>query len=155
MESAAPASMTTSVTSRSATIPCPACGRLNRVDLARAGDRPVCGACKRPIALDQPLPAGDATLERVVRDSTVPVIVDFYADWCAPCRMMAPTFAELARRRLGTALVVKVDTDAHPDSAATHGVRGIPTLVVFDGGREVARQVGAVPLQRLEAMIPR
>jgi thioredoxin len=97
--------------------------------------------------------ASDATLEQVVRDAPVPVLVDFYADWCGPCRMMAPTFAELARRRAGEALVVKVDTDRSPSMAIRFGIRGIPTLVLFRDGREVARQVGAVPLGRLEAML--
>jgi thioredoxin 2 len=144
---------TTQPAVRAATIPCPSCERVNRVDLDRAADGPSCGSCRAPIALDRPLVASDATLEQVLRDAPVPVIVDFYADWCMPCRMMAPTFAELARRRAGEALVIKVDTDRNPATAARLGIRGIPTLVAFRNGREVAREVGVVPLARLEAML--
>lgn len=145
--------MTAPAATRPAIVPCPACRRLNRVDLARAGNHPVCGACRSAIPLDQPLPATDATLARVVQEASVPVVVDFYADWCAPCKMMAPIFAEFAKRQAGRALVLKLDTDANPESAMRHQVRGIPTLVVFRDGREAARQVGAVPLARLEEML--
>jgi len=79
--------------------------------------------------------------------------VDFYADWCGPCRMMAPVFAEFARRQRGTALVAKVDTERSPVVAARFGIRSIPTLTVMRDGREVARQVGAVPMAALEQLL--
>lgn len=136
-----------------ATIPCASCGALNRVDLSRAGHGPKCGSCSRPIALDHPIPLGDDQLERVVRDAEVPVLVDFYADWCGPCKIMAPTLDALARDRAGRALVAKLDTDRNPTMAARFGIRGIPTLIAFRGGREVSREVGALPRPRLEALL--
>jgi len=140
-------------TRRTATISCPFCTRLNRVDLARVADRPKCADCGKPILLDRPVRAGDADLLRVIADSDVPVLVDFYADWCGPCKMMAPMLDELARERAGSALVIKVDTDRSPTMATRFQVRGIPTLAVFMDGSEVSREVGAVPKQRLEALL--
>jgi thioredoxin 2 len=147
--------MTDSTTTRTAIVPCAACGKLNRVDLARVGNRPVCGPCKAPLALDTPLLLTDATFDRVIGGASVPVIVDFYADWCGPCKAMTPVFAELAKRQAGRALVVKVDTDRSPVVAGRFGIRSIPTLTVLRNGREVARQVGAVPLAALEQLLRR
>ncbi|HEX5870565.1 MAG TPA: thioredoxin [Longimicrobium sp.] len=138
-----------------ATVACGHCGRLNRVDLARAGDGPKCGACGKAIALDRPMRLTDAEFDRVVADSPVPVLVDFYADWCPPCKMMAPTLDQVARDRTGRALVAKVDTDANPMLARRFGIASIPTLIAFKGGAEVARELGALPRQRLEALIDR
>jgi thioredoxin 2 len=90
-----------------------------------------------------------------VSATAVPVIVDFYADWCGPCKMMAPVFAELARRQRGQALVVKVDTERNQAIAARFAVRSIPTLVVLRDGHEVARQVGAASMPVLEALLRR
>lgn len=143
----------TGPTSPRATVACPFCGRLNRIDLGRAKDRPKCGECGRPILLDRPVAATDGTLERMVRDAGVPLLVDFYADWCGPCKIMAPVLDELARTRAGEVLVAKLDTDRNPTMAGRFGIRGIPTLIVFRGGREVAREVGAVPRPRLDALI--
>jgi thioredoxin 2 len=147
--------MESSTGTRRATLACPSCGTLNRVDLARAGDRPRCGRCREAIPLDQPLPVADANLERVLKDAQVPVLVDFYADWCGPCKVMAPTLDALARRRAGEVLVLKLDTDRNPTMAIRYQIRGIPTLIAFSGGREVAREVGAVPAPRLEALLQR
>lgn len=144
---------TRSTPTRAAVVPCTVCGRLNRVDLQRTDHRPTCGACATALTLDEPIHADDANLEQIVREATVPVIVDFYADWCAPCRMMAPAFAELAKRQAGQALVIKVDTDRSPTMAIRHAIRGIPTVIAFRDGQEAARQVGAVPLARLEQLI--
>jgi thioredoxin 2 len=138
---------------RTATVSCPFCAKLNRVDLARVTDRPKCAECGKPILLDRPVAAGDADLQRVIADAGVPVLVDFYADWCGPCKMMAPMLDELARDRAGEALVIKVNTDRSPTMAVHYQIRGIPTLAVFHGGREVGREVGAVPRQRLEALL--
>ena len=138
-----------------ATVACAHCGRLNRVDLARASDGPKCGACGRAIALDRPMRLTDAAFDRVVADSPVPVLVDFYADWCGPCKMMAPVLDQVARERTGRVLVVKVDTDANPAVSQRFGIRSIPTLVAFRGGAEVARELGALPKPRLDALIDR
>lgn len=136
-----------------ATVRCPFCSRLNRVDLARAGDRPKCGQCGKPLLLDRPVVVTDADFERVVGNTDVPVVVDFYADWCGPCKIMAPVLDELARSRMGEVLVAKLDTDRNPATANRFAIRGIPTLIVFRGGREVARETGAIPAPRLNALV--
>jgi thioredoxin 2 len=139
--------------SRKATIACPHCARLNRVDLARAADRPKCGACGRPIALDRPLALTDATFDRVLADSPVPLVVDFYADWCGPCKMMAPILDQVTAQRTGDALFAKVDTDRNPGVSRRFGIASIPTTIAFRGGREVARRMGAMPRPQLEALV--
>ena len=144
---------TTKEAKANALVRCPLCGTLNRVDAARAGDRPKCGECDRPLLLDRPMPVTDQDLERVIRESDIPVVVDFYADWCGPCKFMAPVLDDLARERTGQLLVTKLDTDRNPASAVRYGIRGIPTLIVFKGGREAARQVGAVPRAGLERIL--
>jgi thioredoxin 2 len=140
---------------RKATVECPACGRLNRVDLARAAAGPKCGACARPIPLDRPLPVSEAAFDRVVGGSEVPVLVDFHADWCGPCRMMAPALEQVARERTGRVLVAKVDTDRAPRLSQRFRIASIPTLAVFRGGAEVARETGALPKPRLDALLDR
>ena len=135
------------------TIPCPSCGRLNRIDASRASDGPKCGACGKPMALDHPVHLDEATFDRVIGGTDLPVLVDFYADWCGPCRMMAPSVDRLARETRGTALVAKLDTDAAPRLSQRFQVRGIPTCIVFRGGREAARQTGAVGYEALRGMV--
>jgi len=136
------------------TVRCIFCEKLNRVDLAKLAEAmPKCGECARPILLDRPVKVTDVEFDRVIADAEVPVIVDFYADWCGPCKMMAPVFDDLAREQMGKVLVAKLDTDRNPRTTQALGVRGIPTLIVFRGGKEVARQVGAVPRQAVEKML--
>jgi thioredoxin 2 len=135
------------------TVPCPSCGKWNRIRADRAADGPKCGVCAAPIALDRPLVLDDTTFDRVIAESEVPVLVDFYADWCGPCKMMAPSVETLARESVGKALVAKLDTDHAQRSAGRFQIRGIPTSIVFVGGREVKRQTGAVPLATLRAML--
>jgi thioredoxin 2 len=103
--------------------------------------------------VDAPVILTDANFDVVVSRSTVPVMVDFYADWCGPCKMMAPVFADFARRQKGRVLVAKVNTDENPGVSMRFGIRSIPTLTVMHGGQEVARQVGAVPMAALEQMV--
>jgi thioredoxin 2 len=135
-----------------ATVGCPFCGTLNRVDLARIADRPKCGSCGRPILLDRPIAVTDATLDAVLKGTDVPIVVDGYADWCGPCKMMAPLLDDFARERQGEVLVTKLDTDSNPATTHRFGIRAIPTLLVFRHGQEVARQTGVIPRQRLEAL---
>jgi thioredoxin 2 len=139
--------------SRKASVACPFCSTLNRVDLARLGDRPKCGACGKPILLDRPLAVADATFARVVADAAVPLLVDFYADWCGPCKIIAPILDEIARERAGALLVLKLDTDRNPATATRFGVQGIPTLIAFAHGREVSRRTGAVPRPEIETLL--
>jgi thioredoxin 2 len=132
---------------------CPFCGKLNRIEAARAGDRPTCGECRKPILLDRPITLTDEDLDRVINESQIPVVIDFYADWCRPCKMMAPIFDEAAHERIGKVLFTKLDTDRNPAASVRFGVRGIPTLIVFKGGKEFSRQVGAVPKQQLNSIL--
>ena len=136
-----------------ATVSCPFCATLNRVDLARLADGPRCGSCSRPLRLDRPQPVPGDALDRIVEGSEVPVLIDFYADWCGPCKVMAPVLDQLAGERTGEVFVGKIDTDRYPDVAQRFDVRGIPTLILFRAGREVTRKVGAVPRRELDAML--
>ena len=135
------------------TIRCQFCEAWNRIDASRAGDRPKCGKCGKPMLLDRPLTLTDETFSRTIAESEIPVLIDFYADWCAPCKMMAPYVDELAAKYMGRALVAKLDTDHSPQTARAHQIQGIPTVMVFDGGQLVARQSGAVKLPQLEALL--
>ena len=138
---------------RWATLRCAFCLKLNRVDMERAVDRPVCGDCGRPFLLDRPVKVSGEDLDRLVREAGVPVLVDFYADWCGPCKIMAPVLDELAADHVGELLVAKLDTDASPQVSAALGIRGIPTLILYRSGAEVARQTGAVPRSTLDEML--
>jgi thioredoxin 2 len=137
------------------TVRCQFCETWNRIDASRAADRPKCGKCAKPILLDRPLALTDETFDRTIAEAEVPVLVDFYADWCGPCKMMAPFVDELAREWIGRALVAKLDTDRNPRTASAFSIRGIPTSIVFRGGKETARQSGAMPKAGLEELLRR
>ncbi|MEQ1690166.1 MAG: thioredoxin [Gemmatimonas sp.] len=147
--------MTETMTARTAIVPCAACGKLNRVDLNRVTVKASCAECHAALALDVPLVLTDATFDKVVANASVPVLVDFHADWCGPCRAMAPVFADFARRQAGQVLVAKVDTDRNPVIASRFAIRSIPTLTVHRDGKETARQVGAVSIAALEQLVQR
>ena len=136
-----------------ATIPCASCGKLNRVRTSRIADRPKCGECSRPLLLDRPINLTDANFDKVIGGTEVPVIVDFWAEWCGPCKAMAPVLDDFARARAGSVLVAKLDTDRNQQTSMRFGIRGIPTLIVFRDGKESTRQVGAVPRARLEQLV--
>jgi thioredoxin 2 len=140
---------------RVATVACQFCSTLNRVSLERVGQGPKCGSCGRPILLDRPLQVSDDTFQQVLNGTDIPVLVDFYADWCGPCRMMAPILDELAHDRLGEVLVLKLDTDRNPVTPSGFNIRGIPTMILFDHGRETARQTGAAPRASVDALLAR
>ena len=127
------------------TLRCPFCLTLNDVDLNKSGDRPKCGDCAKPLLLDRPVKVSGEDFDRTVLGSGAPVLVDFYADWCAPCKYVAPLMDELAQTHEGKLLVVKVDTDQAPDLSQKWGIRSIPTLILFKEGEEVARSVGFEP----------
>jgi thioredoxin 2 len=125
---------------------CAACGAKNRTPIGHLADEGHCGSCKAalpPIA--DPIDATPELFDQVVGGSQVPVLVDFWAEWCGPCRMAAPHVKKLAHDLAGQAVVLKVDTDAHPELAARYDVRGIPNFVVFKGGKVVNQQAGLAP----------
>jgi thioredoxin 2 len=145
--------MATKVAAKQATVVCPFCGTLNRVNLERLADRPKCGNCGRPILLDRPSAVSDATLDSVLAGTDVPVVLDCYADWCGPCKVMAPVLDDLARDRQGSVLVAKIDTDRNPNTVARFGIRAIPTLLALRHGREVGRHAGVVPRRELDLLV--
>jgi thioredoxin 2 len=138
---------------------CVACGTENRVPRAkiRHGLRPICGRCKAPLVAEgRPVTVSDATFASTVAAAPLPVLLDLWAPWCGPCRMVAPVIEQIARERAGRVLVGKLDVDENPATASRFGVRSIPTLLILRGGREVDRIVGAVPkeeiLRRLDVL---
>jgi thioredoxin 2 len=138
---------------RRVTLQCQFCQTWNRIDAARAADRPKCGKCGKPMLLDRPWPITQDTFDRTIKESDVPVLVDFYADWCGPCKIMAPYVDEVAREFQGRALVAKLNTDLAPKLSTGLGIRGIPTVIVFKGGKEAARHTGAVPKVKLVELL--
>lgn len=135
------------------TIQCQFCATWNRVDGTRVDDRPKCGKCERPMLLDRPWKLDEDSFAKTISDSELPILVDFFADWCGPCKAMAPAVDELARKHRGKALVAKLNTDLAPLTSERFQIRGIPTVIVFRAGVEVTRVSGAMPLAALEKLI--
>jgi thioredoxin 2 len=146
---------TEAATIKKLTVRCQFCDTWNRIDASKATAGPKCGKCAKPILLERPLPLTDETFTRTINESDVPVAVDFYADWCGPCRMMAPAVDALAAHLQGKALIAKLNTDESTRTASSFNIRGIPTTIVFQGGKEVARQSGAMPLEALKQLVAR
>jgi thioredoxin 2 len=136
-------------------VACPSCSQKNRLAYARLSEHVRCARCKTDIPVPaSPIDVRDsADFDRLVASASVPVIVDYWAPWCGPCRMVAPELQKVAARQAGKALVVKVNTDELSDLGERFGIRSIPTMAVFAGGKEVARTSGARPAADIEAFL--
>jgi thioredoxin 2 len=134
---------------------CSRCGGQNRVPAARLDARARCGRCKEPLLpLRSPVALHDVSeFDELVRDAPLPVLVDFWAPWCGPCRSVAPEIERLAGTRAGEAIVAKVNTEDLPEVAARYGIRSIPTFIVFRGGKESRRALGARPASDLGTLL--
>lgn len=129
---------------------CESCGTRNRVPAERLSDTGRCGSCKSPLPpLNEPLDVGGAEFAEITQAVKVPVLVDFWAPWCGPCQVAGPEVARAAEQMAGKAVVLKVNSDAHPDVAARFGVRGIPHFAILKGGRQVSSRTGLVPSAEL------
>lgn len=135
-------------------VTCKNCGQKNRIPAKHLADTGRCGNCKNPLPpASEPLQADPALFDEIVAQSQVPVLVDFWADWCGPCKMAAPEVERVAVNMAGRALVLKVDTEQYPQLAARYNVRGIPNFVVFRNGRLAYQQAGLVGHQQMEAWL--
>jgi len=134
---------------------CPHCAAVNRVPDARLGERPKCGRCGGEVLPAAPVELNQANFERFIGRDGLPVLVDFWAPWCGPCRVFAPVFTELAGQYVGRVRFAKLNTEAESALAGRFGIRSIPTLALFRQGREIDRVSGALPAEQLKAWLDR
>lgn len=132
---------------------CPSCGQANRVPTNRLDAGPKCGVCGQALVDGKVAELDAATHDKVTRGDGLPVLVDYWAPWCGPCRMMAPEFAKAAKALAPTVRLMKLNTEDHPEISARAGIRGIPALILYRGGREVARLAGARPSADIIAFV--
>jgi thioredoxin 2 len=133
---------------------CKQCGQKNRVGAKHLSDTGRCGACKAALPpIDEPLQVNEGLFDEIIRNSQVPVLVDFWAEWCGPCHAAAPEVARTATEMAGRAIVLKIDTDQNKQLAARYNVRGIPNFAVFSGGKLVNQQAGVVGHEVMEGWL--
>ncbi|MBM9520559.1 thioredoxin TrxC [Desulforhopalus vacuolatus] len=126
-------------------IVCPSCSAKNRLSKARLHDKPLCGKCGKPLLSSSPVTGNDKNFSRYITDNGLPVVVDFWAPWCGPCKQFAPTFEQVAGEMSAQACFVRLDTEHNQHTAGGYNIRSIPTLVIFHHGKEIARMSGALP----------
>lgn len=146
---------TASLDNQGVIVPCPQCGQKNRIMYDRLGEAVRCPACKTTLpAPSEPIDVDTSDhFDALVAHASQPVVVDFWAPWCGPCRMVAPELKKVAERQAGTYLVVKVDTDQLGELGQRFGIRSIPTMAVFSGGKEAGRTSGARPASDIETFV--
>jgi len=128
---------------------CPHCSAVNRIPSTRLADKPKCGKCKKILFIGKPIELTDQNFSKVIANSGVPVVVDFWAEWCGPCKMMAPAYAEASAQLEPSVILAKLNTEVAQQTAGRFDIRSIPSIVMFKEGREVARQAGALSAQQI------
>ena len=134
-------------------IVCTHCDAVNRIPIAKSGDNPVCGKCRSPLFEEKPAELTSRNFLKHISRNSIPVVVDFRADWCGPCKMMAPVFKKAAEKLEPTIRFAKINTEKEAVIASQYSVRSIPTIVIFEAGKEVARRSGALQLPELTSWI--